>query len=428
MNVSTVESQKLALLGGPKVIEAEELGLFHWPIVTEEDEQAVIDVLRTGSMSRTDITQQFETEYAAFQGTKYALAHCNGTAALHGAMFGCKIGRGDEVIAPSMTYWASVMGAMSLGATPVFADIDPQTLCIDPNDIEHRISKRTKAIVVVHYAGYPADMDPIMAIAHKHGLKVIEDSSHAHGSLYKGRMAGAIGDVAGLSMMTRKGFPIGEAGMLCTNDREIYERALAFGHYARSEQELTFPELKAFSGLPLGGYKYRVNQTCSAMGRVQLKYYPQRMKQIDKAMNRFWDLLEDVPGIRAHRPPKDSGSTKGGWFYPLGLYISEELSNLPLSRFVEALTAEGWPTGQGCNFPLHLHPVMNEADVYNDGKPTRIAFAESDVRQGPGSLPVSEAAAERCFRVPYFKHDRTESIERYAAAVRKVALQADKLL
>ena len=428
MNVSTVLGQKLALLGGPKVIEAEEPDLFHWPIVTEEDEQAVVEVIREGSMSGRHITEQFEAEYAAFQGTKYALAHCNGTAALHGAMFGCKIGRGDEVIAPSMTYWASIMGVMSLGATPVFADIDPWTLCIDPNDIEHRISERTKAMVVVHYAGYPADMDAIMAIARKHGLKVIEDASHAHGSLYKGRMAGTLGDVAGLSMMTRKSFSIGEAGMLCTNDREIYERALAFGHYARGEQELTLPELKTFVGLPLGGYKYRINQTCSAMGRVQLKYYPQRMKEIDKAMNRFWDLLEDVPGIRAHRPPKDSGSTKGGWYHPLGLYASEGLSNLPLSRFIEAVAAEGCATDQGGNFPLHLHPVMNDADVYNDGKPTCIAFAERDSRQGPGSLPVSESLAERCFRVPYFKHDRPESIERYAAAIRKVALQADKLL
>ncbi len=428
MNVSTVVNQGLALLGGPKVIEADEPDLFHWPIVTEEDEQAVIAVLRGGSMSGTDITKQFEAEYAAFQGTKYALAHCNGTAALHGAMFGCKVGRGDEVIAPSMTFWASILQVMSLGATPVFADIDPWTLCIDPNDIEHRISKRTKAIIVVHYAGYPADMDPIMAIARKHGLKVIEDASHAHGTLYKGRMAGAIGDVAGLSMMTRKGFPIGEAGMLCSNDREIYERALAFGHYLRAGQELTLPELESLAGLPLGGYKYRVNQTCSAMGRVQLKYYPQRMKEIDKAMNRFWDLLDGVPGIRPHRPAKDSGSTKGGWYLPLGLYVAEELSGLPVSKFTEAVSAEGFGTGTGANFPLHLHPVLNEADIYNDGKPTRIAFAERDVRQGPGSLPVSEALAERCFKVPYFKHDRPESIERYAAAFKKVALQADKLL
>ena len=428
MNVSTVLGQKLALLGGPKVIEAEEPDLFHWPIVTEEDEQAVVEVIREGSMSGRHITEQFEAEYAAFQGTKYALAHCNGTAALHGAMFGCKVGRGDEVIAPSMTFWATVLQVMSLGVTPVFADIDPWTLCIDPNDIEQRISKRTKAIVVVHYAGYPADMDAIMAIARKHGLKVIEDASHAHGTLYKGHMAGAIGNVAGLSMMSGKSFAIGEAGMLCTDDREIYERALAFGHYLRAQEELTLPELKAFAGLPLGGYKYRINQTCSAMGRVQLKYYPQRMKEIDKAMNLFWDLLEDVPGLRAHRPAKDSGSSKGGWYCPLGLYVSEELSNLPLSRFVEAVAAEGCPTGKGANFPLHLHPVLNDADVYNDGKPTRIAFAERDVRQGPGSLPVSEALAERCFRVPYFKHDWPESIERYAAAFRKVALQANKLL
>ena len=428
MNASTVLSERLAVQGGPKVIQAEEPELFHWPIVTEEDEQAVVEVLRAGSMSRTDITKQFEAEYADFQGTTYALAHCSGTAALHGAMFGCKVGRGDEVIAPSMTYWASILQAMSLGAVPVFADIDAWTLCIDPNDIEHRISKRTKAIVAVHYGGHPADMDPIMDIARRHGLKVIEDVSHAHGTLYQGRLVGTIGDVAGLSMMTRKSFPIGEAGMLCTDDREIYERALAFGHYARAKHEVTLPELQAWAGLPLGGYKYRINQTCSAMGRVQLKYYPQRMKEIDAAMNRFWDLLEGVPGIRAHRPPKDSSSTKGGWFLPLGLYVKEELSNLPLSRFLGAVSAEGFPAKRPDNLALHLHPLLNDADVYNDGKPTCIAFAERDVRQGPGSLPVSEALAERCFRVPYFKHDWPESIERYAAAFKKVALQADQLL
>lgn len=428
MGVSVLSNQKLAILGGKKAVEVEEPELFRWPIITPEDEQAVIQVLRDGAMSQTAISKQFEAEWAAYIGTKYALSHTSGTAALHGAMFGCGIGRGDEVIAPSMTYWASVLQVFSLGATPVFADIDPWTLCIDANDIEHRITKHTKAIVVVHCAAYPADMDPILAIARKHKLKVIEDASHAHGALYKGRMIGTLGDVAGFSMMTRKSFCLGEAGMITTNDREIFERAMAFGHYLRSQTELTIPYLKKLAGLPLGGYKYRMNQTCSAMGRVQLKYYPQRMKEIDRAMNRFWDLLEGVPGIRAHRPPKDSGLTKGGWYAPMGLYVAEELGGLPMAKFIEAVRAEGWATSPGGNAPLHLHPVLNEADIYNDGKPTRIAFAARDVRQGPGSLPIAEGLAARCFTVPYFKHDWPESIKRYAAAFEKVARQADKLL
>ena len=210
-------AQPLALLGGPKAVPARRAG----PVPLADRHGArtsgpCIDVLRAGNMSDWDLTQQFEREWAAYQGTHYALAHCNGTAALLAAMWAVGLGRGDEMIAPSLTYWASATQVMSLGATPVFADIDPVTLCIDPNDIEHRITPRTKAIMVVHYCGHPADMDPIVAIARQHNLKVIEDVSHAHGSLYKGRMCGSLGDVSAMSMMARKSFAIGEAGMLCT--------------------------------------------------------------------------------------------------------------------------------------------------------------------------------------------------------------------
>jgi hypothetical protein len=160
---------------------------------------------------------------------------------------------------------------------------------------------------------------------------------------------------------------------------------------------------------------------------VQLKYYPERIQQIQDGMNRFWDLLEGVPGLRAHRP-FDEGSTMGGWYNPIGHYLPEELGGLPVEKYFEAVNAEGGLSGRGCNFPLHLHPVLNEADVYNDGQPTRIAFADRDVRQGPGSLPVSEALGSRCLGAPWFKHDRPESIERYANAFRKVALQAEELI
>jgi dTDP-4-amino-4,6-dideoxygalactose transaminase len=325
---------------------------------------------------------------------------------------------------------------MSLGATPVFADIDPETLCIDPRDIEHRITPRTKAIVVVHYCGHPADMDPILAIARKHKVKVIEDVSHAQGSLYKGRKCGTLGDVAGISMMSAKSFAIGEAGMLSTNDRTIWERAIALCHYERIKEDVTEPGLRAIAGpdpftngLPLGALKGRIAQTASAMGRVQLKSYPKRIEEIQRAMNRFWDLLEGCPGLRAHRPRKPSGNTMGGWYNPLGHYLPEELGGLPVERFIEALTAEGLPVSRGANFAMHRHPLLNTADVFNDGKPTRIAFASRDVREpGPGALPVSEKLAERVLGVPWFKHDRPEQIARYAAAFRKVAENANELV
>lgn len=432
VTTQTLESEQLAILGGPKTVPQFIPDLFHWPIVTAEDEAAVLDVMRTARFSGTDITRQFEKEWSEYQGVKFSLGHCNGTAALLAAMYGCGVGRGDEIIVPSMTYWASALPCYALGATPVFCDIDPVSLCMDPRDIEHRITSRTKAIVPVHYCGYPADMDPIMAIARKHGVKVIEDVSHAHGTYYKGRLCGSIGDVGAMSMMGGKSFAIGEAGMLSTNDQLIYERAIALGHYERTG-EIKDPHLAKFAGLPLGGYKLRMVQTASAMGRVQLKYYPARIKEIQAAMNRFWDLLEGVPGLRAHRPDKEAakqGSTMGGWYNPLGHYIPEELGGLPVAKFIEAVVAEGGLSGRGCNTILHTHPVLNQADVYGDGKPTRIAFAQRDVRQSLGSLPVSEALllGGRCLGIPWFKHDRKDAIERYAAAFKKVALQADKLV
>lgn len=423
----TAVGEKLAIHGGSKTVTSDPGDIFKWPIVTEEDEQAVLGVLRAGKMSGTDVTREFEAEYAAYQGTEFALAHCNGTAAVLGAMYGCGVGRGDEIIAPSLTYWATALPAFNLGATVVFADIEADSLCLDPNDIEHRITPRTKAIVPVHYCGHPADLDPIMEIARNHGVKVIEDVSHAHGCIYKGKMTGAIGDVGAMSMMAGKSFAIGEAGMIVTDDREILERAMAFGHYERSS-EITLPELVPFKGLPLGGFKHRINQTCSAMGRVQLKSYPERVDEIQRAMNYFWDQLEGVPGLRAHRPAADSGSTMGGWYNPVGHYLPEELGGLSKADFIKAVSAEGRSIGGGCNFPMHLHPVLNDADIYNDGKPTRIAFSENDLREGEGTLPVSEALAGRCIGIPWFKKFQPEIIEQHAAAFRKVAENADQLL
>jgi len=433
----TATASKLALLGGPKTIDKDYADIFKWPIVTKEDEDAVVDVLRRGAMSGNDVSKEFEKEWAAYNGTKFALTFPSGTEAIRSAMWACGVGAGDEVICPSMTYWASCASALTLGAAVNFADIDRDTLCIDPKDIEHRIGPATRAIIVVHYTGYPCDMDPIMAIARKHNVKVIEDCSHAHGTLYKGKMVGTFGDVGAMSMMAGKGFAIGEAGMMVTNDRHIFERSVAYGMYERTgvasrynaaESYITEPELKVYAGAPLGGYKHRINQTCSAMGRVQLRYFPQRAKEIQDAMNRFWDLLEGTPGIRAHRPPKGSGSTMGCWYSPRGLYRGEELGGLSCAKFCEAVRAEGATMASpGANGALHLHPLFHTADVFHMGKPTMISFGQRDVRQGPGTLPTAEKIGEIAFTIPWFKHDRPEVIKAYAEAYRKVALSAAEL-
>lgn len=420
---------KLALFGGPKAIQTESAEMFHWPIITKEDEQAVLDVIRAGTMSEIDITQKFEEELANWYGMKFALCHNTGTAALHTAYFGCEVGVGDEIISPSKTYWATCLPAMNLGATIVFADVQPNSLCIDPNDIEHRITARTKAIVVVHYFGHPVEMDPVLEIARKHKIKVIEDVSHAHGTLYKGRLAGTMGDVAAFSLMSGKSLACGEGGTLITNNRKIYERAIAFGHYERNNADyITDPDLTPFMKLPLGGFKYRMHQVTSALGRVQLKYYRKRMTEIQQAINYFWDLLKDVPGLKAHRPPSNSNSTMGGWYAAHGHFVPEELAGLSVHRFVTALQAEGMNASAGANFPLHLHPLLNSCDVYNHGKPTRLANTTKDVRQPAGTLPVTESLSERLISIPQFKHYWTHIIEEYAAAYRKVAENYEDLL
>jgi len=420
--------ENLAIFGGPKAVTKDPGDMFTWPIITKEDEEAIIKVLYSRSMSGTDITTEFEQKFAEWQGSKYALGYCNGTMALLAAMYAVGLGFGDEIISPSLTYWASILPAYSLGATPVFADIDPDSLCIAPADIERCLSEKTKAILAVHYLGHPADMDGIMKIAEKYGLKVIEDVSHAQGGLYKGKKLGTFGHVSAMSLMSGKSFATGEAGILTTDDCVIYEKALACAHYERYDDRIKTPEINLYKGLPLLGMKGRVNQMCSAMGLVQLKYYDERTAEIRKAMNYFWDLLDGVPGIKAHRPDKKEDSNMAGWYAARGLYKPEELGGLSVTRFCQAVQAEGADCSPGCNKPLHTHGLFQTADIYNQGKPTRIANASRDVRKLDAFLPHSEAANRLTYSIPWFKRYRPEIIEEYAEAFKKAAMNYKELL
>ena len=422
--------KNLALLGGdPVITEKAPETLFRWPIITEEDEAAALEVIRNNSFSGIDITEKFQEEFCAWIGSKYGVCYCNGTLSIAAAMFAIGLGAGDEIICPTKTYWGSIAQTVTFGATPVFCNITDM-LSIDPADIERCITEKTKAILVVHYLAYPADMDAIMAIAKKHNLKVIEDVSHAQGGMYKGKRLGTFGDVAAMSLMSGKSFAAGELGILITDNRAYYERAIAYAHYERNNKNYITEstDLHAYSGIALGGVKGRANQLCSAMARVQLKYYDERCKEIRKAMNYFWDLLDGVPGLGAIRVNEEEGTTMGGWYCPHGAYYPEQLGGLTVGKFCEAVRAEigGDTCWAGGNYCLHTHEAFHTFDFNHIGKPSRMAYNDRDVVAEDALCNPS--LEKYCFSIPWFKHMDKEWIERYAAAYRKVAENYRELL
>lgn len=416
---------KLAILGGTPLIDetADFTQLFKWPIITKEDEDAALEVIRSGRFSATDISMKLEEEFAQWIGTKHALTFCNGTQALAAAMFAIGLGAGDEIICTTKTYWASITPALIFGATPVFCNID-ENLSMDIDDIERCITPKTKAIMAVHYCAYPCNMDRIMEIAKKHNLIVIEDVSHAQGGKYKGKRLGTFGHIAAMSMMSEKSLAVGECGILCTDDTKLYQRAMAYGHYERNNEKFiqNNPKLEPFFGLPLGGVKARLNQVSAAIGRVQLKHYDQRCAEIDKAMNYFWDLIEEIPGLRAIRPEKDSGSTMGGWYANKGKYDPEAFHGLSVMKFCEAVRAEmnnKAHTWAGANFCLHTHNMFKKFDFRNVGKPSTIEYM--DAAEYYGDKACEKSLIDNSFSAPWFKHFDKKAIELVAACFKKVA-------
>jgi dTDP-4-amino-4,6-dideoxygalactose transaminase len=414
-------TQTLALFGGSPAIPKRHEDVFAWPLLDDADERAVLDALRTPDLDDPALIASFETQFAAWVGAAHAVAESSATNALLAGMFACGVGAGDEVIVPPCTYWATCTPILNLRATPVFADIDRETMNISSAEISRCLTPRTRAIVVTHLFGYPCDMDAILQVASARGIRVIEDASHALGSLYRGKQVGTIGDV-GVFSIGRKGLAVGEGGMLVTNDRIIHDRVVAWGHAERFHSGvITDPELLRYVGVPLGGITSRMHILSAALGLSQLCRLDERLSEISEAMNDFWDQLKGVPGLRAHRPAPDSGLAIGTWYNPHGLYLADELGGLALERFIAVLAAEGfqsWTWG-GLTRPLHLHPLFQVADVYREGAPTAISRAERDTRSRPGSLPVAESI--RALAVPAFRRFCRKVINSYASAFRKVS-------
>jgi perosamine synthetase len=415
-----VEVEKLAINGGPKAVTLNDSEATQWPPVGEEEVQATVEALRTGQFIAYYGIRQFESDFANYHGIKYALAQNNGTSTLHAAYFAAGVGPGDEVIVPSYQWHLAVTPILACHGVPVFCEIDPKTLTIDPNDIEKRITERTKAICVVHIWGIPADMDPVMEIARAHDIAVIEDCSHAHGNLYKGRKVGTIGDMGCFSLQMSKSMTGGEAGIFITNNYDYYARAILLGHYELISG-LTRPEYRKYGGSHFG-FKYRINPLAAVIARVQLKHLDER-NVIRRANMEY--LTKGLTGIDGIEPPYvPSYATMGSWYGYRLKYHREKLDDISLEKFVEALKAEGVDASEE-RYPLvHLQPMFQE-----EQRPFR-SFLDCPQRKisKKVDLPITEDVYSRLIALPVFQVVSCKPLlDQYIEAFSKVVSNVSQL-
>jgi len=264
------------------------------PFIGAREKELVLDALDSGWVSSIGkYIDEFEAGFARYCGTEFALAVSNGTTGLHLALATLGLGPGDEVIIPDLTFVATANAVAYTGATPILADIDPDTLCIDPASVKSLISARTKAIIPVHLYGHPADMDALTEIADAHGLDIIEDAAEAHGAEYKGRRVGGIGKCGVFSFYGNKVITTGEGGMLTTNDRQFYERARRLRDHAMSPQRRYFHEER--------GFNYRITNLQAALGVAQLERIGDFLDRRTEIMNWYNAEIAATDSVRLNR-------------------------------------------------------------------------------------------------------------------------------
>jgi dTDP-4-amino-4,6-dideoxygalactose transaminase len=295
-------ADKLAIDGGAPLLKRSDYK--NWPIVTQDDRRLINEVLDCGIFAGGTAPQvsAFEREWAEYTGAKYCLTTTSGTAALHMALAAAGVGPGDEVITSAFTFLASASCALHQNAIPVFVDIDPRTYCLDPNKLEAAINERTKAVIPVHIQGLPADMDPIMEIARKHGLFVIEDACQAHGAQYKGRMVGTIGQVGTFSLNNFKNLCGGEGGLFITDDEVILKKGSLVRCFGDEIDEVSHRRIYNASIL---GYMYRNQELPAALARAQLMHLDEHNEVRIANANLLTQELGQIPGVIPPYCPPD---------------------------------------------------------------------------------------------------------------------------
>ena len=333
-----------------------------WPIYPPDEIGAATAVLQSGKVNywTGEECRQFEREYASYVGTKYAVAVANGTVALELALYALGIGAGDEVITTSRTYIASASCIVMRGAVPVVVDVDAVSQNISPDSIRAAVTPRTKAIVVVHLAGWPCEMDAIMAIADEFGLKVIEDCAQAHGATYKGRAVGSLGHAAAFSFCQDKIISTGgEGGMMTSNDESVWERAWAYKDIGRSyEAVYRRKHPPGFRWLTeTFGTNWRLTEVQGAIGRLQLAKLDSWRTARQKNAAVLSDAFASIPALRVTLPPSFIGHA----YYKYYAFVRPQLLRPDWSRdrIVEELNALGVPCFTGSCSEIYLEKAFD---------------------------------------------------------------------
>ena len=326
--------------------------------IDQDDIQAVVDVLKSDFLTTGPKIAEFEQTVADYVGAKYAVAISNGTSALHAACFAAGIGPGDEVITTPLTFAASANCVLYCGGTPVFADVDPKTYNIDPEDIRRKITDRTKAIIAVHLAGQPCDMDAIHSIAHEYGLIVIEDGAHALGSVYKGKKVGSLSDMTTFSFHPVKPITTGEGGMIVTDNEEFYKKMALFRSHGitRDDSMMTRNDGPWFYQQFDLGYNYRITDIQCALGCSQMKKLDRFLARRKEIVARYNEAFADCDNIIT---PYQLSDTESGWH----LYIVQ-VKNCDRRQVFEAMREKG--IGVNVHYiPVYMHPYYQEHGYEN---------------------------------------------------------------
>ncbi len=353
--------------------------------ISPEDIQTVVEVLQSGRLALGPKAEEFEHHFIEYLGVKHAVAVSSGTSALHLIVRSLGLGPGDEVLVPSFTFAASVNAILFEGATPVFVDIEPETYNLDPEDLERKITPRTKAIMVVDIFGHPAEWDAILEIAGRYGLRVIDDSCEALGAEYKGNKLGQFGDAAAFAFYPNKQITTGEGGIIVTNDDEI-------AALCRSMRNQGRPEMGSWLEHARLGYNYRMDEMSAALGVSQFKRLEQHLQKREQVAAMYTRRLQNVAGVH---PPRVKPHVRMSWFVYV-VTLAEGLQRDPVMNYMER---RGIPS-RGYFAPIHTQPYIRER------------FGDLG-----GQLPRTEAIAQRTIALPFHNNLTFDEIEEVVAVL-----------
>ena len=420
-------SGKLAIDGGTPVLTRKDFK--NWPIIGPDERRLVNEVLDRGIVAGGTAPQvkALEQEWAAYTGSKHCLTTCSGTAALHMALAAVGVGPGDEVITSAFTFLVSASCAIHQNAVPVFIDIDPRTYCMDPAKLEAAITPRTKAIIPVHIQGCPADMDPILAIARKHKLFVIEDACQAHGALYKGKKVGTLGDIGTFSLNNFKNLCGGEGGLFITNSEEYLDKGVLIRCFGDEVDEVSKRRVYNASIL---GYMYRNQELPAALTRGQLMHLDEHNRVRIGNANYLSAALSGIPGVIPPFCPPDGTHVYFMYnvrFDPKKAGVSAEPRKFRIA-VEKALYAEGMLIGQWQTMPVPAQDLFQSKLGYaGTGFPWSINESKG-VRYNydPRQFPVAQELCDT-YTIVHGIHapNGREQMDRMIAAFRKVFSDLD---